>query len=316
MLKVFGWRLVSVLPILFGVSVVSFLLMRLVPGDLTLALLGPFATEERAAALRELYGLDKPIVVQYWRWLAAVASGDFGISVAHRVPVAGLLLDRVENSAILTAAATLIAVVAGTLGGVFAAVKRHSLYDRVTTSLALVLASAPTFWFGILLLYIFAIKLRWFPAIGMYSFGKEGQFTDLLWHLPLPALSASLISFAVIFRLCRSGLLDILEQDYIRAARARGLSESRVICRHALRSLLPPIVNISGLQIGFIFGSALFAEVIFQWPGIGMLLYTGILSRDVPVIQAVLVVIAAVFIVANLMTDLVMAALDPKARSA
>ena len=148
----------------------------------------------------------------------------------------------------------------------------------------------------------------------MYSIGKEGDFWNLMWHVPLPAVSAALISMAVILRLTRSGLLDILGQDYIRAARARGLSQRRVMYRHAVRSVIPPVVNISGLQVGFIFGSALFAEVIFQWPGVGLLMYNAILGRDVPVIQAVLVVIALVFIMVNLISDITIAALNPQVR--
>ncbi|MEQ8964987.1 MAG: ABC transporter permease [Azospirillaceae bacterium] len=315
MLQITGRRLLSVVPILLGVSLVAFLLMRLVPGDFTLVLLGPFATEERIAELRAFYGLDRPLHIQYLRWLSATVQGDFGQSVGYRVPVADILWDRVVNSLVLTTGAALLAIGFGAGGGLLAALRRHGVFDRTATLVALVLASAPTFWFGLLLLYVFALELGWFPAIGMYTIGREGDILDLLWHLPLPAVSASLISLAVIFRLTRSALLDVLSRDYIRAARARGLSEHRIIYKHALRSVVPPVVNISGLQIGFIFGSALFAEVIFQWPGIGLLMYNAVLSRDVPVIQAVLLVIALVFVLVNLVTDLVIAALTPQARS-
>ena len=307
-------RILVTIPILFGVSVVTFLLMRLVPGDFTLTLLGPFATEKRILELREFYGLDLPIHIQYWKWLTNLLGGDFGKSIAYRVPVEQLLVDRTINTLILTFAASLLAVLFGFLGGVSAAVRRFSFVDRATTLGAVIAASAPTFWFGILMLYIFALELRWFPAIGMYSLGKEGDLLNLLWHVPLPAISACLISLAVILRLTRSGLLDILGQDYIRAARARGLPEHKVVYRHAVRSVIPSVVNISGLQVGFLFGSALFAEVIFQWPGIGLLMYNSILARDVPVIQAVLLVIAIVFVLVNLLSDLTTAALTPGAK--
>lgn len=306
--------MLATVPILVGVSIAAFLLMRLVPGDFTLALLGPFATPERIADLREQYGLDQPIYVQYWRWLTNVLQGDFGLSVGYRVPVADILWDRVINSGILTAVAAIIAIIGGFVGGMATAVRRHSAFDRLATLATLVLASAPSFWFGILLLYVFALKLGWFPAIGMYSPGGSGSPIDLLWHIPLPALCASVISLAVIFRLTRSGVLEILNQDYIRAARARGLSQSRILFKHAMRSIIPTVINISGLQVGFIFGSALFAEVIFQWPGIGLLMYNAILSRDVPVIQAVLLVIAIVFVLVNLVTDLTITAVTPQAR--
>ena len=309
-------RLLATAPILLGVSIVTFLLMRLVPGDITLTLLGPFATEESTARLRAHYGLDLPIWEQYFTWLFSVLRGDFGLSIAYQVPVAGLLGDRVVNTLILTFASAVLAIGFGFLGGVLAAARRFSLFDRVITLCALIVASAPTFWFGILLLHLFVLRLRWFPAIGMYSIGKEGDFLNLLWHVPLPALSASLISMAVILRLTRSGLLDILGQDYIRAARARGLSRRRVVYKHAVRSIVPPVVNISGLQVGFLFGSALFAEVIFQWPGVGLLMYNSILARDVPVIQGVLLVIAVVFVIVNLVSDVTIAAMNPQTRNA
>jgi peptide/nickel transport system permease protein len=314
MIRLIVRRLAATVPILLGVSVVAFLLMRLVPGDFTLVLLGPFATPERVAALREFYGLDQPLWVQYWRWLSAVLSGDFGFSVGYRVPVSQVLWERVGNSGILTAFAAALAIIGGFVGGVAAAVRRYSAFDRLATIAALVLASAPTFWLGILLLYVFALRLQWFPAIGMMSPGGRGGLLNLLWHVPLPSTCASVISMAVIFRLTRSGLLDVLGQDYIRAARARGLSEPRIVFKHAVRSVVPPVINISGLQVGFIFGSALFDEVIFQWPGIGLLMYNAILARDVPVIQAVLLVIAVLFVLVNLISDLTIAAVTPQAR--
>lgn len=307
-------RIAVVIPILLGVSLVTFLLMRLVPGDFTLTLLGPFATEKRIEELREFYGLDLPIHVQYLTWLGNVAEGDFGKSIAYRVPVSDLLTDRVVNTLILTAAAAVLAIGLGFLGGTIAAVRRFSFVDRATTLGAVIAASAPTFWFAMLMLYLFALELKWFPAIGMYSLGKEGDLLNLLWHVPLPALSAFLISLAVIFRLTRSGLLDVMGQDYIRAARARGLPERTIVYKHAVRSVIPAVVNISGLQVGFLFGSALFAEVIFQWPGIGLLMYNSIVARDVPVIQAVLLVIAVVFVLVNLVSDITTAALTPQQR--
>jgi peptide/nickel transport system permease protein len=315
MVRLIFRRVLATVPILFGVSLVAFLLMRLVPGDFTLTLLGPFATERRIAELRIFYGLDQPIYVQYLKWLWNVLGGEFGRSIAYRVPVSSLLADRVGNTLILTAAAAAFAIALGFLGGAVAAVRRFSLADRLITMAALIAASAPTFWFALLLLYVFALKLGWFPAVGMYTLGREGDLLDLLWHIPLPALSASLISLAVILRMTRSGLLDQLAQDHIRAARARGLPERVIVYKHAVRSILPPVINISGLQVGFLFGSALFAEVIFQWPGIGLLMYNSILARDVPVIQAVLLVIAIVFVLVNLISDITTSALNPQARA-
>lgn len=315
MLALIVRRLLAVVPILFGVSVVTFLLMRLVPGDVTLTLLGPFATDTSRAALREYYGLDLPFHIQFLKWLGSVAQGNFGRSIAYQIPVGEILAQRLGNTMILTAAAAAIAIGLGFVGGALAGFRRFSWFDRVSTTTTLVAASAPTFWIGLLLLYVFALELRWFPATGMYSIGHEGELANLLWHLPLPAFSASLVSLAVIFRLTRSGLLDVMSQDYVRAARARGLPELRVLRVYALRTMIPPVVNIAGLQVGFIFGASLFAEVIFQWPGVGLLMYNAVLARDVPVIQAVLLVFAVVFVLANLVADLVTAALNPRARA-
>jgi peptide/nickel transport system permease protein len=315
MLALIARRLIAIVPILFGVSVVTFLLMRLVPGDITLTLLGPFATETSRAALREYYGLDLPLHVQFLKWLWSVLQGNFGRSIAYQIPVADILAQRIGNTLILTVAAAGFAITIGFVGGTLAGIRRFSLFDRASTLVTLIAASAPTFWIGLLLLYVFALELRWLPATGMYSIGHEGELRNLLWHLPLPAFSASLVSMAVIFRLTRSGLLEVMSQDYIRAARARGLSEVRVVRAYALRTLIPPVVNIAGLQVGFIFGASLFAEVIFQWPGVGLLMYNAVLARDVPVIQAVLLVFAGVFVLANLVTDLVTAALNPRARA-
>ena len=314
MLKIVLRRIGSILPILLGVSIITFLLMKLVPGDMTLTLLGPFATEETIAQVRIQYGLDKPVWIQYLKWLMNVLSGDFGRSIAYQVPVAGLVGARIVNTLILTFSAAIFAILFGFLGGIVAAAKRFSILDRTVTLLAVILASAPTFWFGILLLHIFVLRLHWFPAIGMYSIGKEGEFWNLMWHIPLPAISASLISLAVILRLTRSGLLDVLGQDYIRAAEARGLPRRKIIYLHAVRSIVPSVVNICGLQVGFIFSAALFAEVIFQWPGLGLLMYNSILARDVPVIQAVLLVIAFVFVIVNFISDITIVVLNPQSR--
>lgn len=314
MIKLILTRILLVIPILIGVSIFAFLLMRLVPGDITLTLLGPYATDATRAALREYYGLDRPVLVQYFKWLFNIIHGDFGRSIAYQLPVGAILVQRIGNTVILTVAAATIAIGVGFLGGVLAGVRRYSLFDRLSTVTALVAASAPTFWISLLLLYVFALKLRWLPATGMYTIGREGDVANLLWHLPLPAISAALVSLAVVFRLTRSGLLDIMGQDYVRAARARGLSEHRVVRTYAVRMLVPAVVNISGLQVGFIFGASLFAEVIFQWPGVGLLMYNATLARDVPVIQAVLLVFAVVFVIANLVTDLTVTALNPQAR--
>ena len=312
MIKFIGRRILSIIPVLFGVSVVAFLLVKLVPGDFTITLLGPFATPEKTAALREYYGLNLPIYIQYFKWLGKVLHGDFGISIAYQVPVLTILAQRVANTLILTFFSIIFMIVFGFFGGLVVGIRQYSIFDRISTFFILIIASAPTFWLALIVLYFFSLKLGWFPAIGMTTLGKEGNLLNLLWHIPLPAASAGAVSMAVIFRLTRAGIFDVIQADFIRAARARGLPE-KTINRHAARNIMPAFVNMGGLQVGFIFSASLFAEIIFQWPGVGLLMYNGILARDVPVIQAVLIVFSLIFTIMNLFSDIIQSALNPQA---
>ena len=307
-------RLLSVIPILFGVSIVGFVLMKLVPGDPTLYLLGPYATESSREILRENLGLNEPLPVQYVKWLGGYLQGDFGRSVTFNIPVKTILGERVYNSLILTAVAFAMAVVFGFVGGALAAVRPFSLFDRVSTMVTLILASSPPYWLGLVLVLLFAIKSDILPVSGMYTAGSPGGLVDLARHVVLPAFTAALVPMAVIFRLTRSGMMDELAQQYVQAARARGLNERSVVLRHAVRNILAPIVNISGLQIGVIFGTALFSEVVFNWPGVGLLVFSAIGARDVPVIQAVVLFTGLLFVIINLVADITQALLDPRAR--
>lgn len=307
-------RLFSVLPILFGVSVVGFLLMKLIPGDPTLYLLGPYATEPSREAMRESLGLNSPLPVQYAKWLGGYMQGDFGKSITFNIPVKTILGERVVNSLILTAVSFAMALVFGFVGGVLAAIKQYSLGDRLGTILTLILASSPPYWLGLILVSVLALKAGILPVSGMYDAREPGGLPDLLAHVVLPAFTAALVPLAVIFRLTRSGMIDQLGQQYVQAARARGLSEQSVVLRHAMRNIMAPIVNISGLQIGVIFGTALFSEVVFNWPGVGLLVFSAIGARDVPVIQAVVLFTGLLFVAINLFADITQAVLDPRAR--
>ena len=307
-------RLVSVVPILFGVSIVGFGLMKLIPGDPTLYLLGPYATEASREVLRENLGLNHPIPVQYMRWLSGYLHGDFGKSVTFNVPVKAILGERVANSLILTAVAFAMAVLLGFVGGVLAALKQASFFDRAATILTLIFASSPPYWLGLILVLLLALKTDLLPVSGMYTAGSPGGLLDLARHVILPAFTAALVPMAVIFRLTRSGMMDQLGQQYVQAARARGLAEGSVVLRHAVRNIMAPIVNISGLQIGVIFGTALFSEVVFNWPGVGLLVFSAIGARDVPVIQAVVLFTGLLFVTINLLADVTQALLDPRAR--
>ncbi len=311
----FAMRRLAAIPfILFGMALVVFLLMRLIPGDAAMVLLGPYGSPEALKQLRADLGLDLPPYQQFVIWLQHVVAGNFGKSVSFNMPVTDVLLPRAVNSAILTLAAFLIASILGVGLGVLSAVKQNSLLDRISVIGSLLLANAPPFWLGFMLVLYFSLTLHWLPASGMYVVGREQGPFALLAHLVLPAVTAALIPLAVILRLTRSAMQDTLRQQYITAARARGLPEWKVILRHGLRSIMPGVVNICGLQLGYLFGTALFSEVVFNWPGIGQLMYNSVISRDVPAIQAVVLVVGAVFVLVNFVSDLTQAALDPRVR--
>jgi peptide/nickel transport system permease protein len=311
----FAARRIAAIPfILFGMALMVFLLMRLIPGDAAMALLGPYASPDALKQIRGDLGLDLPAYEQFFIWLRHVISGNFGKSISFNVPVMDVLLPRALNSALLTAAAFLIASTFGIGLGVLSAVKQNSIIDRVSVIGSLLLANAPPFWLGFLLVLYFALTLHWLPASGMFVVGRPNGPLALLSHLVLPAVTAALIPLAVILRLTRSAMQDTLRQQYITAARARGIAEWTVILRHGLRSVMPGVVNICGLQLGYLFGTALFSEVVFNWPGIGQLMYNSVISRDLPAIQAVVLVVGAVFVLVNFASDLTQAALDPRVR--
>jgi len=308
-------RLLAVIPILFGVSIVIFLFMQLVPGDIAATLLGPRATPEKVEAIHRELGLDRPLPVQYLMWLKRVLQGDMGSSIAVRVPVTELVLPKFRNTLILAAAGLLIAVSGGLLVGIISAGRQYSVFDRIGLVVAIIGSATPSFWLALVLMYFFALRLDWFPTSGMYSIRGYGGVTDILEHLVLPAISAAAIPLAVITRLVRSSMLDVIRKDYITTLRANGIPERQVVLRHGLRNALPPIVSITGLQAGFLLGGALFTEVIFSWPGIGQQLYASILARDVPVVQGAMLIISFTFVMINLVADIVVAYLDPKLRT-
>ncbi|MFT4037920.1 MAG: ABC transporter permease [Thermomicrobiales bacterium] len=307
-------RLLGAIPVLLGVSIVVFLCMQLVPGDIAKALLGPLATEQSVAEFRHYLGLDQPIPVQYLNWLGRALQGDLGRSFSSNMPVSDLLQDRLRNSAILLAGALVIAIPLGIGVGIISAIRSGATFDRAAMGGTLVLANIPTFVFGLGLVIIFAVNLRWFPVQGMYDLRGEGGQFDLLKHLVLPASTTAIPPAAIIARLVRSTMLETMNQEYIKAARANGLPERTVTMRYALRNAMPPIVTITGLQIGFLLGGAVFTEYIFAWPGVGDAIYKGIMARDLTVVQGAVLVVAVWFVLVNLAVDAINLALDPRSR--
>ncbi len=309
-------RLLAAIGVLIGASFLVFLGMRLVPGDPATAILGSRATPEALAALREELGLNRPFYVQYLIWLGKMVHGDFGTSIALTVPVTKVLVPKFGNTLILGAGALAIAVPIGAVIGVLSGYWQLSLFDRAGQIFALFGASVPQFWLALVLVAVFSLNLGWFPVSGMYDMRGDGGRFDLLRHLVLPAVATSTIPMAVIARLVRASIIEIMHQDYVRTARAKGLRERRVMFAHALRNALPQFINITALQVGFLLSGALFTEVIFSWPGIGQALYNAVVARDVPMVQGAVFVTTLVFVLANLAADMAQAALDPKTRAA
>jgi peptide/nickel transport system permease protein len=308
-------RLLGAIPVLLGVSFVVFFAMQLVPGDIAKSLLGPLATEQTVEEFRHYLGLDQPIMVQYGKWLWHALHGDLGRSFSNNMPVTDLLRERLRNSAILLTGSLVIAIPLGVSVGLISATWEYSLLDRLAMGTTLVVANIPTFVFGLGLIVLFAVQLKWFPVQGMKDLRGNGGRLDLMRHLFLPALTTAIPPAAIIARMVRSSMLSILNQEYIKAARANGLPERTVTMRYALRNALPPIITISGLQVGFVLGGAVFTEYIFAWPGVGDALYKGILARDISVVQGVVLVIAVWFVLVNLAVDVANMALDPRART-
>ncbi|MEM1345151.1 MAG: ABC transporter permease [Pseudomonadota bacterium] len=307
-------RILATVPVLLGVSLVVFAALYLAPGDPARTILGFGATEERVQALRVELGLDRPLLVQFGEWLWALLQGDLGRSIPLGVPVSDIILDKIWASLLLMGASFALTVVFGLLFAALAGGAHRSLRDRLITLSMLVLASLPPFWLGIVLLFVFGLQLKLFPISGVGAMQADATLLDVAHHLVLPALATAASSLAVVARVTRSAFIDAMGEPYVHAARTRGLSERRIVAVEALRNVLPAFVTIAGLQIGYLFGSALFSEIVFNWPGIGLQLYQAILQRDFPVVQGCVLAIAVVFVLGNLVADLLAIALDPRRR--
>ncbi len=307
-------RLVGLVPVLLGITLVVFFLMQLIPGDVAQALLGLNARPENVEALREALGLNQPIAVQYVKWLGHVVHGEFGISLQQRTAVLPFILERFGNTLILTLAATLISLLIGLPAGIISATRQYSVFDRVSMVLALIGNSMPAFWLGLMSILVFSLKLGWFPTGGMWPMVGDHTLPVLLRHLALPAITLGAASAAITARMTRSSMLDVIRQDYVRVARAKGLDERAVLVRHTLKNALLPILTVVSFQFGFLLGGAVLTETVFSWPGIGLALYNAISFRDYPVVQGGVLVVAVSFVLVNLFTDILYVFVDPRIR--
>jgi len=310
-------RLLEVIPTLLVVSAALFLLLALAPGDPIDAMIvgNPYLGPEGVARLKQLYGLDQPIHVRYVRWLARVAQGDMGWSLMHKMPVADIIRIRAPNSILLMTAGLALAVIVAVPVGVYAAVRQYSPTDYLVSGVAFVGFSIPLFWFGLLMIYVFGIWLGWLPAGGFRTVGVDAPLpaaADRLRHLILPAFVIAFFNMAAIMRYTRSSVLEVIHQDYIRTARAKGLDEGQVLRRHAIRNAMIPVVTVLALTLPLLFGGAPVTESVFSWPGMGDLLISAVLAGDLIVAQTVLLILATAVVLFNLMADMAYAFLDPR----
>ncbi len=305
-------RFVGMLVVMFLVATVTFVIVRVIPGDPAALMLGPEATAADVEALRGKLGLDRSIASQYWTFLADLAHGDLGSSIFLNQPVLSILAARAEPTIFLTLIAIVIAILIGVPSGIVSAYKRGKVSDQAVMSVAMALASAPSFWLGLACIQFFAVRLGWFPASG---YGDPGAgFGERLRHLVLPGLVLGLVNSALITRFTRTTMLDILEDDYIRTARAKGLGEWPVIMSHAFKNALIPILTVVGLTLALLLGGAVVTENVFNIPGVGNLVVSSVLRRDYPVIAGSLLVIAGVYVLVNLAVDILYLLVDPRVK--
>lgn len=305
-------RLILTIPVLLGISIIVFIIMALIPGDPALAILGSYATPENVAQLRTEFGLDKPLVQQYFIWLTNLLQGELGRSYSLNRPVLDEVLERLGPTLLLAGTSLLLCTVLGLIAGIVSAVKQYGWQDKVLTLLVLIGISTPSFWLGLILVLVFSVQLQWFPASGMFAIYGGGDLSDLLRHLTLPAITLAVVATGVIARLTRSNMLEVLRQDYVRTARAKGLSERQVIYKHAFKNALVNIIPVVGIQAGFVLGGAVYIETVFQWPGIGRMLVTAITTRDILLVQGGVMVVASAYVLFNLLADLLQRWLDPR----
>lgn len=297
-------RLLQSILVVWGVSVLVFFLLRLAPGDPVSLLLSETASPEQMEAVREKWGLNEPIPVQYMVFLGRALQGDLGDSLFFQQPAIEVLLERMPATLQLSGVALLFSLAVAIPMGMMSALKRDTIWDYLGTGLAMLGQAIPPYWLGIMLILVFSVGLGWLPTSGRGT----------IWHLVLPAITLGSVLMALITRLVRSGMLDVLGDDFIRTARAKGLQEQHVIVRHALRNILIPLVTVVGLQLGALFGGAVITESIFAWPGVGRLALQAINARDYPLVQASVLFISVVYVFLNLAIDILYVYLDPRIR--
>ncbi len=315
-------RFLELIPIFFAISMIIFVIMNSMPGDplLQMRMQNPRVMTndpERMRELREYYHLDDPLPVKYFTWLKSVMTGDLGYSSMYKTPVIDLITSRLPNTLILTVTAWLIGLVVALPIGILSAVKKYSAFDYTTTVFAFIGISLPGFWFALIAIIIFSVGLGWLPVSGMSTYGVTGTwniFVDRLRHLVLPAFVLGLVQVASWVRYIRTSLLEVLDQDYVRTAYAKGVPDRKVIIKHALKNAMIPIITIIALDIPYFFGGALIIETVFSWPGMGRLMYNAVISSDYNLAISCLMFLAIITLISNLVADFLYVMVDPRIR--
>lgn len=330
MLKYIIKRLIMLIPVLLGVSIMVFLVMHVFTQDPTSIILGQHATTEQIAKLREELGFNEPLTVQYWHFLRGLLHGDLGKSLMTKTSVTKELMARFPATLELALTSIIIASLVGVFMGVISAVKQNSIIDYISMIISLLGVSMPIFWLGLILIVFFSLKLGILPVAGRIKFGLEphkitglylldslltgnmSSFKNALEHLILPSIALASYSTAIIARMTRSTMLEAVSQDYIRTARAKGIFEKAVILKHALKNAMIPVITVIGLQLGSLLGGAVLTETVFAWPGIGSYIVDAIIKSDYPIVQGAVMLLAVIFVLVNLIVDLIYAQLDPR----
>ncbi|ABY93873.1 peptide/nickel transport system permease protein [Thermoanaerobacter thermohydrosulfuricus] len=312
-------RLLQSIPTLIGASIIIFLIFAMAPGDyVTSQLQNPKMTEERAAQLRALYGLDKPLPERYISWASGVLKGDLGDSLMFKKPVIQVINDFIWNSFILGVAIMFFEWLIASIIGIYSAIRQYSVFDTIATLLVFILYSLPSFFLGLVMLKVFAVDLKWFPLGGMITTGSNytgwAHIVDVAKHMVLPVATLTLISVGGLSRYFRANMLEVIKQDYIRTARAKGLKERTVIFKHALRNALLPLITLFTLELPSLFAGAMITERIFNWPGIGKVVLEGIYIRDYPLFLGYTMLITVLTILANILADVLYGVADPRVR--
>ncbi len=308
-------RLIQSIPLLIGVSIIGFSMMHLSPGGpLAVYTLNPTITAQDIERIKHVFGLDQPLYMQYLKWAYGMFTGNWGNTFFGGRPVFHVIMERFPATLLLMGSGMSLAILIGMLIGILGAVKRYSIFDYLATTGAMVALSFPTFWFGLMTIFIFSLKLGWLPSGGMYTLGGEEDILDLIRHLIMPALVLALVLVAQWSRYTRSSFLEVIHQDYIRTAKSKGLSGIRVLYRHAFPNAIAPLIALAGVQLPWLFSGALVTETIFGWPGMGRLFVDALTMKEYPILMGMIMVTAMTVIIGNLLADVVNAIIDPRIR--